>query len=84
MLLIACPYCGPRSSSEFSYLGEEAPRPQPATPASWRTYLYEHDNVADWQAERWFHANGCRMFIEVERHTVTNEIRIVRPLGQDR
>ncbi len=84
MLVIGCPFCGPRSSAEFSYHGEVRPRPQPATPGQWRAYLYQRANVADWQTERWFHGSGCRRFIEVERHTVTNEIRSVRPLGEDR
>lgn len=80
MLLIVCPFCGPRNSDEYSYLGEEQDRPGHHAPGPWRAYLYENANVADWQTERWFHVNGCRRYIDVERHTVTNEIRSTEPL----
>jgi heterotetrameric sarcosine oxidase delta subunit len=77
MILVPCPHCGPRSASEFRYLGEERPRPDPSltTPAEWRRYLYRRANPAGWTTETWHHASGCRAFLTVERHTVTNEIR---------
>ncbi len=79
MLLISCPHCGPRNSDEFSFGGELTSRPAPgADTAEWRRYLYDRRNVADWQEERWFHVSGCRRFLVVERHTVSNEIRSVR------
>ena len=42
MILIRCPWCGPRDAGEFHYSGETTPRPDPAsaTPAQWRDYLY--------------------------------------------
>ena len=79
MLLIHCPHCGPRNANEYSFGGERSIRPEPdPSPAAWRTYLYEQDNVAGWQTEQWFHVSGCRRFLVVERNTVTNEIRMVR------
>ena len=77
MILVPCPHCGPRSASEFRYLGEERPRPDPSltTAAEWRRYLYRRANPAGWTTETWHHASGCRAFLTVERHTVTNEIR---------
>lgn len=79
MLLIACPHCGPRNSDEFAYKGEMTRRPPSDTdPGTWRSYLYERDNAAGWQREQWLHTAGCRRFLVVERHTVTNEIRSVR------
>ncbi len=78
MLVIWCPHCGPRNDDEFSFGGEIIPRPGPGAPAaSWRRYLYEQENVAGWQVERWFHVSGCRRFLTVERNTLTNEIRRV-------
>jgi heterotetrameric sarcosine oxidase delta subunit len=78
MLVIVCPHCGPRNDDEFAYKGEVVARPGPDTdPATWRSYLYERRNVSGWQVERWFHVSGCRRFLTVERHTVTNEIRSV-------
>jgi heterotetrameric sarcosine oxidase delta subunit len=79
VIRIPCPYCGPRNSTEFRHVGE--PRNRPATVgtdrAEWRRYLYVHDNPLGWTRETWFHTAGCRRFIEVERHTGTNESRPV-------
>lgn len=77
MILVPCPHCGPRNASEFRYLGEERPRPVPATTtqSEWRAYLYVKKNPAGWTTETWFHALGCRAFFHVQRHTVTNEFR---------
>lgn len=78
MLVIICPHCGPRNSDEFTYRGEIAARPPvDSDPKAWRRYLYTKQNTADWQRERWFHVAGCRRFLDVERHPLTNEIRSV-------
>ncbi len=79
MFRIPCPYCGLRNASEFRHVGELRTRPDPqsATPAQWRDYLYGQRNVADWSVESWYHTFGCRRFVSVERHTVTNEARPV-------
>jgi sarcosine oxidase subunit delta len=77
MILLPCPWCGPRPATEFAHVGEVAVRPDPAaaTPAQWRGYLYLHANPCGWTSETWYHRMGCRRFIRVERHTETNEIR---------
>ena len=77
MFRIPCPHCGPRNVSEFRHVGEARTRPEPqtASPEQWRSYLYQQRNVAGWSAESWYHTVGCRRFIDVERHTVTNETR---------
>jgi sarcosine oxidase subunit delta len=83
MMLVPCPHCGPRNASEFRSHGEVKTRPDPGMPraAEWRAYLYERRNLAGWTTETWFHVAGCRRFLLVERHTVTNEIGAVRPPG---
>jgi len=83
MLLIPCPHCGPRNSSEFTYHGEAHPRPNPdtSTPQTWRSYLYSHDNRAGSTQEEWFHSAGCRRYLSVERDTATNEIFSVSDRG---
>ncbi|MGH9040825.1 MAG: sarcosine oxidase subunit delta [Acidimicrobiia bacterium] len=83
MILLACPHCGARNAAEFRYLGEVVSRPDPdtATPEEWRAYLYRRRNPAGWVRETWLHRAGCRKFLTVERHTVTNEVRSVRPAG---
>ena len=77
MFRIPCPHCGLRNASEFRHVGESRERPEPdeATPMRWRAYLYERRNAADWTAETWYHGFGCRKFVGVERHTMTNEVR---------
>jgi heterotetrameric sarcosine oxidase delta subunit len=77
MLLVPCPNCGPRNSSDLRHIGESTKRPDPntATPEEWRTYLYLRDNVADWNTETWYCARGCRRYFKVERNTATNEFR---------
>jgi heterotetrameric sarcosine oxidase delta subunit len=79
MIRIPCPHCGPRNSQEFRYSGEPHPRPvgDGVTPAEFRRYLYERTNALGWVSENWFHTAGCRRFIRIERHTLTNECRPV-------
>jgi heterotetrameric sarcosine oxidase delta subunit len=85
VILIPCPHCGPRNSSEFAWTGERSPRPRPGeaatTPARWRAYLYERENPAGWTTETWYHRFGCRRYLVVERHAVSNEIRRCEPAG---
>ncbi|MGH3343307.1 MAG: sarcosine oxidase subunit delta [Carbonactinosporaceae bacterium] len=77
MILLPCPWCGPRNVAEFGYLGEALARPDPnhATPREWRDYLYARDNGCGWVAETWYHRAGCRRYVSLERHTATNEVR---------
>ena len=81
MLLVPCPWCGPRGSEEFRFVGDASTRPDPATagPEEWRAYLYVEANEAGWTTETWYHRAGCRRYFVVERHRVTNEIRAARP-----
>jgi sarcosine oxidase subunit delta len=80
VILLPCPFCGPRNASEFRYVGELSERPDPNTTSSeeWRTFLYVRDNPAGWTTETWFHSAGCRQHFVAERHTVTNEVRSSR------
>ncbi len=77
MILLPCPWCGPREATEFAHVGEVSTRPDPgsATPAQWRGYLYLRANPCGWTTETWYHRMGCRRFITVRRHTETNEVR---------
>ena len=84
MLLIACPYCGPRNDSEFTPGGEaHIARPDlTVNDEKWGEYLYFRENVKGMQTERWFHAYGCRRWFNVVRDTVTNEIGAVYKMGE--
>ncbi len=85
MIQLDCPNCGRRNVAEFRYVGERQARPDPRTadPATWRTYLYLRANPAGWTDETWLHRAGCRRYLAVRRHTVTNEVRSVREVAPE-
>ena len=58
--------------------GVSVVQPATAVTSTWRAYLYVRANPADWTDETWLHRSGCRRYLTVERHTVTNEVRGVR------
>jgi sarcosine oxidase, subunit delta len=80
MILLPCPYCGPRNVSEFHYVGEVSERPDANETGveEWRAFIYTRNNPAGWTTETWFHRAGCRQHLVTERHTMTNEVRASR------
>jgi methylglutamate dehydrogenase subunit B len=84
---IAGPFCGERDSSEFSYLGDAAPRRPtysaeegeiaPAVTGAFHDYVYLRDNVAGEMREYWYHGGGCRAWLIACRDTLTHEFRAV-------
>ena len=81
MMMVPCPWCGPRDAGEFRQAGEIVPRPDPAqaTPEQWRAYLYLRANRKGWVTETWYHRMGCRRYVTLERHTETHEFRPAEP-----
>ena len=82
MLLIPCPFCGPRNESEFAY-GGPALAPRPADPAAlsdaaWVEWLTVPPNPMGPVEERWWHARGCGRWLTVTRDTVTHAVTGVR------
>ena len=77
---IPCPFCGPRDSREFTYRGDAAPsRPPIGTGADENTdvmfdYVYARDNPAGDFEELWYHTQGCRNWLRVQRNTRTHVI----------
>ncbi|MEI9851487.1 MAG: sarcosine oxidase subunit delta [Sphingomonas sp.] len=59
---IPCPFCGSRDFAEFVCRGEIADD------------LHLRANPAGKLAEHWYHAQGCRNWLTVERDTRTHEI----------
>ncbi len=85
MLLIPCPYCGPRSEEEFSY-GNEAHIARPENPetlsdAEWAAFVFNCGTVKGVYLERWMHAQGCRRWFNVARDTVSYDILAVYEMG---
>lgn len=85
MLLIDCPYCGPRAEIEFHCGGEaHVARPGPhddIDDTSWAAYLFYRANPKGRHRERWVHSAGCRRWFNVIRDTVSHEIAAVYPMG---
>jgi sarcosine oxidase subunit delta len=85
MLLIPCPYCGPRSEEEFSY-GNEAHIARPEVPDTlsdedWAAFVFLRANTKGLFLERWVHTHGCRRWFNVARDTVSYEILAVYEMG---
>jgi len=88
MLVIPCPYCGPRPELEFRHAGE-AHIARPADPSvteagAWAEYLYVRSNPKGRHIERWRHASGCHRFFNCVRDTVTDVIEATYPAGEAR
>jgi sarcosine oxidase, subunit delta len=86
LLLIPCPWCGPRDETEFHY-GGQAHIDYPADPAqlsddAWADFLFMRGNPRGEFRERWSHSAGCRRWFNVVRSTVTHEIREVYRIGE--
>ena len=86
MLLIKCPYCGPRPEIEFSY-GGQAHIDRPQDPMSlddeaWAEYLYIRSNPKGLHSERWRHINGCARFFNARRNTISDEILSTYKIGE--
>jgi len=88
MLLIECPWCGPRDETEFHY-GGEAHVQYPADPgalgdAEWAAYVFTRQNPKGRFAERWSHSAGCRRWFNAVRDTVSHEVVAVYRPGEPR
>ena len=86
MLLIDCPYCGPRPEIEFSY-GGEAHISRPPDPANlddeaWSSYLYFRANTKGLHQERWRHVHGCARFFNAIRDTRTDHFLATYKVGE--
>ena len=88
MMRIECPWCGGRDETEFHY-GGEAHIARPEDPGAlsdeaWADYLFMRTNPKGVHAERWMHAQGCRRWFNVLRHTASHEVLAVYPMGASR
>lgn len=87
MLLITCPYCGPRPEEEFIN-GREAHIARPEntealSDADWARYTFIHNNHKGWMRERWMHAAGCRRWFNAVRHNVSSQWHTQYPMFAD-
>ena len=86
MLLIDCPWCGPREETEFHCGGEahiqRPPEPDRLSDAEWADYLFNRTNPKGVHLEQWNHAHGCRRWFNVARDTVSYRILAVYRIGE--
>lgn len=86
MMLIECPWCGPRNETEYHYGGEAHvayPKdPSTLTDNEWAKFLFYRKNPKGLFAERWVHAAGCRRWFNAVRDTVTYEFKTVYKPGE--
>ena len=78
MLLIKCPWCGPRDQTEFSCHGEahiaRPSPPQDLSDADWGDYVFFRTNPKGLHYERWMHSYGCRKWFYIARDTACDRI----------
>lgn len=81
MLRIDCPFCGTRDHSEFQYGGDGSIQyPELDAPKQdWHDAVFLRENIRGMQTETWQHVNGCRMWLLIDRDTMTHEITAIRP-----
>lgn len=81
MLRIDCPFCGLRDHAEFACEGDAAVVWPPLASddmEAWNRAVFLRTNPAGRHHEYWQHVQGCRIWLVVERDTVTHEIIAVR------
>lgn len=86
MMLIECPWCGPRNETEYGY-GGQAHVAYPEDPSTlsdkeWAKFLFYRTNPKGLFAERWVHSAGCRRWFNAVRDTVTYEFKAVYKPGE--
>jgi len=88
MLLITCPYCGPRPEIEFRCGGEaHIARPADAealSDAAWADYLFYRTNPKGRHAERWIHQHGCQRWFNAVRDTASDAFVATYRMGEKR
>ena len=81
---LPCPWCGRRDEAEFRWGGAadvvRTGPPEAVSEDEWADYLFRHDQVAGWQAERWYHVYGCRQWFQLWRHSVTHALGPAAPV----
>ena len=84
MMQISCPHCGPRAQPEFVYERTvDSVVALDAAPEEAMTTLFTRSNPRGLDEEIWRHTFGCRAWMVLTRHRVTNEITNVRAVGPE-
>jgi len=82
MMLLPCPWCGPRHEAEFAAGGERIMK-RPDDPAAldddaWLERMMVRTNRRGRHVEMWWHVKGCGSWFALERDTVTHDIQAAK------
>jgi sarcosine oxidase subunit delta len=87
MLIIECPFCGPRAESEFAYGGEGGIARPLATESmsdeQWGDYVFMRKNPKGLHHEQWRHASGCGKWFNALRDTVSYRFQGTWKIGAE-
>ena len=84
MMQITCPHCGLRAQSEFVFERTvDSVVTLDATPEDAMAALFTRGNPRGDDDEIWRHTFGCRAWMVIIRHRVTNEITAIRAVGPE-
>ncbi len=84
MMQIDCPHCGARAQAEFIYERTvDSVAMQDAAPDDAMRTLFTRANPRGVDEEIWRHTYGCRAWIVLTRHRVTNHISSIRAVGPE-
>jgi heterotetrameric sarcosine oxidase delta subunit len=85
VLLVPCPWCGPREEIEFRYGGQAGiaypSDPDALSDEAWADFLFMRDNPKGAFAERWYHVAGAAAG---SRRTATRPPRVPPADHRDR
>jgi heterotetrameric sarcosine oxidase delta subunit len=84
MMQFTCPHCGPRAQTEFVFERTvDSVVAIDAAPADAMATLFTRANPRGPDEEIWRHTFGCRAWIVITRHRVTNEITAIQSVGPE-
>lgn len=81
---ITCPHCGPRAQAEFVYerTVDSVVTLDVSSEAAMET-LFTRANPRGEDEEIWRHTYGCRAWLVMTRHRVTNDITAIHAVGPE-
>jgi sarcosine oxidase subunit delta len=84
MMQFDCPHCGPRAQAEFVYeRTTDSVVLLDASPENAMKTLFTRKNPRGVDAEIWRHTYGCRAWMVITRHRVSNEIMAIQAVGPE-
>ncbi len=84
MMQFTCPHCGPRAQGEFVFERTvDSVVTTGAGPEEAMQALFTRGNPRGVDDEIWRHSFGCRAWMVITRHRITNDISAIRAVGPE-